>query len=178
MGACMSKTKQILLLRHAKSSWADPLSKDFLRPLNERGKKTAVVMGRLLTRLKLAPDLILCSGATRTRETYDGLGDAVNGVDVEYTDAIYEASVDRLMSVLQGVDDRYDQVMVIGHNPGLEGLTKRLSNGRGNEKALDRLEEKFPTGALAVLKAEIAHWRGLASASCCLEALFRPADMD
>jgi phosphohistidine phosphatase len=174
----MSKLKQILLLRHAKSSWADPLTRDYARTLNERGKNAAYVMGRLLDRLKLVPELILCSGAVRTRETYEGLGQFVQGIPVEFTDAIYEATVDRLLKVLQAVDEKYGVVMMIGHNPGMENLTKLLTCGAGNAKAQVRLEEKFPTGALAVLKPDSLTWTGLGQATCTLEAFFRPADQD
>ncbi len=174
----MSKTKQILLLRHAKSSWADPLTKDITRPLNERGRHAAQVMGRLLLDKDLSPQLILCSSAVRTRETYDGLGKAVDGIPVEYADAIYEASVDRLLKVLQAVDERRDSVMLIGHNPGMEGLTKLLCGGMGDAASMDLLEEKFPTGALAVLSGDAGAWTALGPATCRLEAFYRPADQD
>jgi len=174
----MSKLKQILLLRHAKSSWADPILGDSSRPLNERGKRAAVAMGRQLTRLDVVPQVVLCSSAKRTRETYEGLGASVQGVPVEFTDAIYEASVDRLLNVLRGADDSYDRVMMIGHNPGMEGLAKLLCDGQGNTKALARLAEKYPTGALAILETDSPSWDELGQGSCCLKAFMRPADSD
>ena len=178
MSASMSKSKQILLLRHAKSSWADPISGDFSRPLNDRGRRSATAMGRQLERLKLRPQMILCSSAKRTRETYDGLGASVDGVPVEYEDSIYEASVDQLLNVLRGVDDGYDSVMMIGHNPGMEEMAKLLCENHGNAKALERMAAKFPTGALAVLETDSPSWDELGQGSCQLKAFMRPVDSD
>jgi len=178
MGASMSKLKQILLLRHAKSSWGDPILGDFSRPLNERGKRAAVAMGRQLKRLKLIPQVILCSSAMRTRETYEGLGAAVEGIPVEFTEAIYEASVDQLLNALRGISDDYDRVLMIGHNPGMEGAAKLLCENQGNAKALERMAEKYPTGALAVLATDVPSWDELGQGSCRLEAFMRPVDTD
>ncbi len=174
----MSKLKQILLLRHAKSSWADPIAGDFSRPLSERGQCASVAMGRQLTRLDIVPQVILCSSAKRTRETYEGLGSAVEGVPVEFTDAIYEASVDRLLNVLRGADDSLNRIMMIGHNPGIATLAKLLCDGHGNEKALARIAEKYPTGALAVLETDSPSWDELGQGSCSLKAFMRPVDLD
>ena len=174
----MSNLRQILLLRHAKSSWADPGSHDFDRCLNERGLRAAGAMGRQLTRLGLRPELIVCSSARRTRETYQRLGVAVDGIPVQFLDDIYEASVECLLNVLRQVDDRVMRVMMIGHNPGLECLTQLLADGQGNAKALARVAHKYPTGALAMLSSPVGRWTLLGQGACQLDAFMRPVDED
>lgn len=64
---------QLALLRHAKSSWDQPQLDDFDRPLNERGRRAAPIMGHMLASLKFAPDVVLCSPAKRTRETLEAV---------------------------------------------------------------------------------------------------------
>ena len=174
----MSISRQILLLRHAKSSWADPGAHDYDRPLNERGLRAAGAMGRQFTRLGLEPQLILCSGAKRTRETYRRLGEAVAGVDVEFSDQIYEAPETRLLDILRHVDDSVRRVMMIGHNPGLEYLSRTLTTGQGNAKALARLDHKYPTGALAIISTQLDRWTLLGQGACQLDAFMRPVDDD
>ena len=174
----MSNKRQILLLRHAKSSWADPYADDYSRHLNERGRRAATAMGRQLVRLGLRPHLILCSSSTRTRETYKGLGESVEGIPVVFDDAIYEAAVTTLLEVLRQVDASYTHLMMIGHNPGMEHLVQLLANGQGNAKALARVAHKYQTGALAILNSDVDEWEKLGQGSCRLDGFMRPVDAD
>ena len=174
----MSKSRHILLLRHAKSSWADPISSDFTRPLNERGKRDAPVMGEKLRELGLPIQLILCSTAVRTQETYKGLGDVVENIPVSFEESIYEASVDNLLNVLRGVDDQITHVLMIGHNPGMQRLAQLLSDGQGDAKALTHMAHKFPTSALAILKTDVPSWDELGQGSCHLQDFTYPAGAD
>ena len=90
--------KTLLLLRHAKSSWADPGQPDFERPLNERGRQTAPVIGRFLVQRMLKPDTVVCSPAERARETAAlVLAAAELSPAVRYDARIYEASAPRLL---------------------------------------------------------------------------------
>lgn len=135
-------------------------------------------MGRQLIRMGLHPQVILCSSALRTRQTYEGLGAAVENIPVIFDDAIYEASVEVLLKTLRNVQNTYTHVMMIGHNPGMENLTKLLANGQGNAKALARVAQKYPTGALAILNSGIANWEQLGLGSCQLDGFMRPVDSD
>ena len=123
------------LLRHAKSSWADPGLDDYERPLAKRGAKAAPDTGKYLKRQKLRPDLILCSGAVRARATLDlvlaELGSPAP--EVRYDDALYRTSPTIMLGALQKIGTPYRHVMMIGHNPELHALSLELI-GDGRRK--------------------------------------------
>lgn len=168
--------KEIILLRHAKSSRDDPGTADFERPLARRGKEACEAVEAAFRRLALKPALVLASSARRTEETLRLIAPALPG---EYAVALekrlYLASAARLLERLQRIDDGVRSVLVIGHNPGLQRLALLLA-GRGNAAALERLRVKFPTAALARLKFPGAHWRALAAGSAELAAFWSPKD--
>lgn len=168
--------KTIYLLRHAKSSWGDAALADSDRPLNDRGKGAADAMAAFLAEAKIQPNLVLCSSAKRTRETLarilPGLGNKVPAVIEE---ALYHAEAGDLLRRLHGVDNSLASVMLIGHNPGLEDLARRLASG-GDADALARLAAKYPTGALAVLEADVTRWRDLEKDGARLRAFVCPQD--
>lgn len=169
--------RQLFLLRHAKSSWDDPGVDDFDRPLNNRGRRNARTLCAWLRRHQLRPALVLCSAARRTRETYGILEPALEGIPVSVEAELYEAAKHDLMERLRRLDDHLDSVLLIGHNPGLERLALALADGHGEAKPVARLEEKYPTGTLAVLQADIGPWAALQDGSCRLTAFVRPADL-
>lgn len=144
--------KQLLVLRHAKSSWKDESLRDFDRPLNKRGKKDAPRMGELLANLDLRPDLIITSAATRARLTAEAVADnsGYDG-DIEATRALYMAMPDDYVAVLNQVADLNSLVMVVGHNPGIEDFVHDLAGGW----------ERMPTAALAHIELEIETWKSL-----------------
>lgn len=157
--------KVLSLLRHAKSSWDEASLVDFERPLAPRGRKAAPLMGRHMREIGLAPDLVVCSTAVRTRETAKLALQALGRPDLRivYDDAIYEATVAVLTSRLRAVPDDVGHVLMIGHNPGLQSLALLLAGNRLPE-AYRTLAEKLPTGGLVVLHLDIAHWADLAAA--------------
>lgn len=169
----------LALLRHAKSSWAYPTLDDFDRPLNARGAAAAPVMGRAIAELGIAPDLILCSTSRRTRETLTGLLPLIGHTTVEFEDRLYLASAQDLIGRLQHVTHdehgRPSSVLVIGHNPGLHSCAVMLA-GKGDARALIRLQDRFPTGALAVINFEARAWRDIAAATGVLERFITPKD--
>lgn len=170
--------KRLYLLRHAKSSWDDPGQEDFQRPLNARGRKAARRMAAFLKERAIRPGMILCSAATRTRATHEILLPNLDGVPVSFEDGLYEASRSELLHRLQRLDGHLSSVMVIGHNPGLEKLTLTLAGGQGDAQALERMEMKYPTGALAVLETPVPHWPELDAGTCRLVEFIRPKDLD
>ena len=169
--------KRICLLRHAKSSWDDVTLDDFQRPLNARGRKAAKRMARFLAERAIRPNVVLCSAALR-RATYDILEPALQGVPVSFEDGLYEAGRGDLLHRLQRLDGHLDSVLLIGHNPGLEKLALALAGGRGKTVALERLEQKYPTGALCVLESAVPHWPELDAGTCRLAEFVRPRDLD
>ena len=170
--------KRIYLLRHAKSSWDDDALDDFQRPLNARGRKAAKRMARFLAERSIRPNMVLCSAALRTRGTYDILEPELQGVPVSFEDGLYEASRGDLLHRLQRLDGHLDSVLLIGHNPGLEKLALTLAGGHGDPVALERLEQKYPTGALTMLESAVPHWPELDAGTCRLAAFVRPKDLD
>jgi phosphohistidine phosphatase len=140
--------RTLYLLRHAKSSWDAPALPDDQRPLAPRGRRDGKRIAEHLRRQEIEPELVLCSSAARTRETLELLRPALGGATVLVENELYGASSDQLLARIRLVPDEVASVLVIGHNPGLHELALALA-AAGDE--LERLEEKFPTAALATL---------------------------
>jgi phosphohistidine phosphatase len=139
--------RTLYLLRHAKSSWAEPALPDRKRPLAPRGRRDAKRIAKHLVQLESQPELVLCSSAVRTRETLERLRVARGGGStVLLEDELYGASAEQLLERIRLVPEAIASVMLIGHNPGLQDLALLLAEDGVD---LDRLEEKFPTAALA-----------------------------
>ncbi|RUZ71152.1 histidine phosphatase family protein [Mesorhizobium sp. M7A.F.Ca.US.006.01.1.1] len=156
--------KQLLLLRHAKSSWDDPDLDDFDRPLAERGSRAARLMGRELAARGWLPDLALVSAALRTRDTWRLVAAELPVQPrIAFVKALYDASAADILSQIGQTDASSGCLLAIGHNPGLEDLARQLAGPGSDAKALARLEEKFPTAALARVVFE-GDWSGLSSA--------------
>jgi phosphohistidine phosphatase len=164
---------RLLLLRHAKSSWDDPSLADRDRPLAPRGHRAAERMADHLRSDVTHPDLVLCSPALRTRETLDRMSNAFGDAEVVVDDELYGAGEGELLERLRAVDDRFETVAVIGHNPGIHDLAIALA---GSGADLDRMEAKFPTGALAVLAFDRL-WRDVSPGGGLLEAFVTPKDL-
>jgi phosphohistidine phosphatase len=169
--------KTLYLLRHFKSSWKDKDLEDFDRPLGKRGRRAAELMAGYVARNGIVPTQILCSPSRRTRETLDRMLDSFGGaVPTRFEKGVYLADAPVLLRRLRRLGDTAS-VMIIGHNPGLETLAKSLA-GSGDEAARTRLASKFPTGALAVLSAEIENWRDLEAGCSRLDAFVCPRDLE
>jgi phosphohistidine phosphatase len=163
-------------LRHAKSSWNNAHLADHDRPLAPRGRRAADVMARHLAGVASPPALVLCSTALRARDTLEPLRDGLQpGTDVRIEGDLYGASAVELLARLRTVDEDTGAVLVVGHNPGLEDLARKLA-GAGDAALLARLEAKFPTGALATV-AFAGPWKDLGSGPTKLEAYVVPADL-
>jgi phosphohistidine phosphatase len=147
--------RQLLLLRHAKSSWDDPALSDHARPLNARGRRAASAMAQAMRELGLAPDIVLVSSARRTLQTLESLTPFDDPALIEPMDALYLAPWRGMLAAIQEVPETARSLLVIGHNPGLHELAMALAGidegigamGRGSATAR-RLSEGYPTGAL------------------------------
>ncbi len=121
--------KQVFLIRHAKSSWANPMQSDFDRPLNERGEEDAPMMGKRLKEKKIYPDLIIASAAKRTRQTAKRIAKAI-GYDKEKIDLqprIYHCESEMYRQVISSIGEEVATAFIIGHNPGITGFVNSLS---------------------------------------------------
>jgi phosphohistidine phosphatase len=165
--------KTLYLLRHAKSSWDAPGLDDHDRPLAPRGVKAARVVASEIGRRRISVDLVLCSSATRARQTLEAVvPDLAEPLDIRIGPELYASGAGDLLGRLRDVDEETLTVLVIGHNPALEELTELLA-GDGEPQALERLRDRFPTGALATLTTGRA-WRDLGQGTAYLESLFLP----
>lgn len=157
--------KRLLILRHAKSSWKDAELADFDRPLNERGLQAAPFMGRYAAEHGYLPEAVVSSPARRASETAElmksGGGPFAN---VSFDDRIYEASPGTLLQVISEIDDTLGSVLIVGHNPGIEGLIRQLT-GR---------IEPMPTASLAVIDLDVDSWSGAAPGTGRLVTVVRP----
>ena len=159
--------KRIYLLRHAKSSWDDPALGDFERPLNGRGRKAAPRIGKLLRKRDWTPDLVLCSTAARAAETWELVGAELKAQpQVKLLKTLYLATPGQMLRALRRSPREAAGLLLVGHNPGIEGLAAQLAGPESKNKPLGRLREKFPTAALAVLEFDGEDWSALAAGSC------------
>jgi len=169
----------LFLLRHAKASQSSPDGDDRSRPLNERGQGAAAVMGRHMRDHGFHPDRVLCSPAARTRETLQILSAAAGWTDADparsFHDSLYLAAPSEIVDLLQQLNKSCAAALVVGHNPGLHDLAITLAGPQGED--YQRLLEKYPTGALAVLTAPSTTWKQVGTARMALKHYAVPRDL-
>lgn len=174
--------KTLYLLRHAKSSWGRPETPDHERPLNERGRKAGKAMGRHLRHLAAPPELVLASTARRVSETLAALKlEKLANISVMREKKLYLAPPDRLLSVLLSTSDDINNLLIIGHNPGIHTFALQLSGEVVDEAgydARDRLKAKYPTAALAMIQfPAVQFWRDIKAGSGRLISFTTPKDL-
>lgn len=146
-------TLTLLLIRHAKSSWANTGQDDHARPLNARGRGDAPRVGTWLAARGHLPDLVLCSDAARTRETLALILPALpRAPQVSFRAALYHAAPQTMLDVLHGVSG--DCVAMIGHNPGIGALAAGLLAIAPDHPRFS----DYPTAATAVIGFEVSAW--------------------
>jgi phosphohistidine phosphatase len=142
--------KKLFLIRHAKSDWSNHHLEDFDRPLNDRGKKNAAMMGKILKTKKIYPDLIISSPAYRARETTKRIVKKLNYYDeVMYNEHLYEATLGAILEIMNFIEDEYDDVFIIGHNPSLNMLGFYLVD----------FNENLPTCGVLQIHFDCDTWR-------------------
>lgn len=145
-------TKQLLLMRHAKSDWPPEISSDHDRPLNGRGRKAAAQMARWIEEQHLLPDLVLCSSARRTQETVERMLEVWSTQPpVHATDSLYLAAATNVFNVIRSDAMDSDRLLLIGHNPGMGDLVGHLCGQFTG----------FPTAALAIVEFAVDSWGDL-----------------
>ena len=169
--------KRLTLLRHAKSSWDDPVQRDFDRPLNQKGLRAARTMGDYAKREGLAWDHAVASPAVRCIETLDGFWSGYGRtLKPAWERRIYLASCMTLLDVINEAPEEAETLLMCGHNPGLEDLVLMLVPDDG-EALRDTLEAKYPTGSLAVMEFD-GPWADLSARTAKLTRFVRPRDLD
>lgn len=168
--------KTLTLLRHAKSSWDDPVKRDFDRPLNPRGRRAARTVGREMRSLGLAFDRAVASPARRVVETIEEVALSFGPLDPDYDERIYLAPLGTLMDVVHETSDAIARLLLVGHNPGLEELALFLAGREGPLRA--EVEVKYPTGTLAEIRFSAEHWRDVAEGEGTIVRFIRPRDLD
>jgi phosphohistidine phosphatase len=163
----------LYLFRHAKSAWDDPSLADVDRPLAPRGERAAPAMAAYMKAQGLHPDLVLCSAARRTHDTWALMAGTLGQPRTTYLDEVYEAEASALAAAIRRAPAGARRLMLIGHNPGLEDLALSLI-ASGDRDARKALAEKFPTAALAVIEFDIESWRDLAPATGRLTLFMTP----
>jgi phosphohistidine phosphatase len=161
--------RTLYLLRHAKSSWKDESIPDFDRPLKKRGREAAEGVGKTLAGERLSSPVLISSPALRTRETTEIVLKTSNlNADVSYDERIYEADLSRLLRVLADVAAAEMELIVVGHNPGMQYLVEFLTGS----------EQRMPTAALAKISLETAAWDSVGRGEGKLEWLITPDDFE
>lgn len=150
--------RRLVMIRHAKSSWANPLQSDFERPLNDRGEHDAPMMGERLKKLNIVPDLIIASPAKRAKQTAKKVAAAM-GYDeskIQWVDKLYHCIPQVFEEVLYEIDDSINTVFVVAHNPGITQFVNELSA----EFSIDNM----PTCGMVGAEVELDHWEMFPSA--------------
>ena len=171
--------RQLLLLRHAKSSWDERDTPDHDRPLNRRGQQAAAAMRTAMEGLGLAPDVVLVSTSRRTLQTLEALEPWADTPLVDRLAGLYLAPAPAILQAIQEVGAMARSVMVVGHNPGLHDLAMLLVGAQGasfDNPDIRKLAEGFPSCALAEFNI-IGPWRELNEGGGRLTRFLCPRDL-
>jgi phosphohistidine phosphatase len=163
--------KYLLLMRHAKSSWAEAGQPDFDRPLNDRGLRDAPEMGKRIAAHKFQPELMMASPAKRTTKTAKEVAKQIGYKEslIEFERVMYDAHTDEIIYLLRNLDDELKRVMMVGHNPTFTGLVGILTQS---------LIENMPTAGVALISFDISSWHQVAPRTGKLEWFDFPKNGD
>lgn len=167
--------KRLYLLRHAQAM-SSSASGDRGRKLSPQGLADAEALGRMMARKNYRPDIVLCSPATRTTETWEQAALALGPVKTLQPAALYNASRDVFLEELEGLGDTVFSALIVAHNPGIHDFAARLSSEDSASSLMARLMEGFRPATLAVLDCPIQSWLDLADEQNRLIDLQDPMD--
>lgn len=159
--------RRLILIRHAKAS-EDDAGGDHTRTLAPRGREDAAALGVWLGEQNAWPDMVMCSTATRTRET---LASFNRNLPTLLRDKLYLASANDMLAQIRNCDDAVTTLAVVGHNPGVHGLLALLVSDYAHDADAERVAMKFPTAACAILTLDLASWADLEQQTARLEQL-------
>lgn len=146
-------TLYLVLIRHAKSSWTDPLQDDHERPLDARGRDAADRIGRWLAATPYQPDIALVSSARRTNESWARISAALPApVRMRSLAPLYHAAPDTMLRALRSATGAV--VAMVGHNPGIAEFAARIVASPPAHPGFAR----YPTGATLVAGFGAESW--------------------
>lgn len=150
--------KTLILIRHAKSSWADPGQNDFDRPLNERGRKDAPEMAARLYKRTPHIDLFLSSTAKRARKTAAFFAEAYGKTveDIQLVPSLYMAGIPEFLEQVKALPDTVQTVALFSHNYGITAFANTLSSVR---------VDNMPTCSFYAVELECSHWKDIETAT-------------
>ena len=161
--------KNLFLLRHAKSTWDNAALGDFDRPLSKRGISNAIQLSEYIQKHSISFDLVLSSPSERTQSTLDLVMSSLDPIpSSNLKECIYHASASSLIQLITEQDDEINNLLIIGHNPGLHILTETLTN----ESIM-----KFPTCAFAKI-TNFNHWKDVDAGILTLESVITPKELN
>jgi phosphohistidine phosphatase len=170
----VAEPRRIVLFRHAKADW--PQVADHERPLADRGRKDAAVAGRKLADTGIPFGLALCSTATRTRETWKlAVQELPQRPKTVYEERIYEASPGELIALLNETPDDIQNVVLVGHNPGVQALSGILADESESETRTKLTSLGFPAAAFAILTFT-GSWKALEPGTATLLDFWAPTE--
>ena len=171
--------KRLFLLRHAKAAPADGGTADFGRTLMLSGMQEGALMARYIGKRGYRIDLVLCSASARTAQTAELVLRQVSA-RIVYRDNLYMADAPRLIAAVRGAPPAIANLMIVGHNRGIEDCAAALAQGpvrRAGQARHEAGEERFSPCTLAVLDFAVGRWRDVREASGALTDFVRPKDL-
>jgi len=156
-------------MRHAKSSWDDSSLRDFDRPLNQRGRRDAPVMGQYLDKLGLSPDFIISSPALRAKQTVQYIKEIFKLSEdaLQWNDDLYYKGCETYLETIRNAPERINTLLIAGHNPSVEEVIAHLSG-----KKLD-----ITTANIACFESGAETWGSVTAESSEFKWLIRPKDI-
>ena len=157
-------SKKLILIRHAKSYWGKKgrsfyTGDDHERPLNDRGYKNAKSMYNYFNENKINADFIFSSSARRALETmFYFKNKNITKSGYKICKDLYTFNYNELAEFIKNIDNKYKNVIIISHNPGIQDFCLKYTNNKVNDKNLIQLKSKFPTCAVAVLLSNETDW--------------------
>ncbi|WP_103664053.1 SixA phosphatase family protein [Gracilimonas amylolytica] len=162
--------KQILLLRHAKSSWSEPGLSDFERPLAERGLNDAPRMGQFVREIGYQPAVIYSSPAKRAVQTTKLFSESAEMSEdqIQWNEDLYYGSMKDYIEQIQAASDEHERLMMVGHNPIIENTAGLLA---GSEH---KIAVRMPTAALVCLESFANSWGEVMQGTCQIKWMMIP----
>src|ERR1700722_4455071 len=175
----MTNMPPLILLRHAKAAAAPAGGSDHDRPLTDSGNAAAANIGRAMRQAGLAPDVVLVSPALRTQQTFAALEAAgvwAEWPNVEPLPALYMASPQQMRDILRDLPETVRSAMIIGHNPGLHELARKLAGSAAQRPEHARLAEGYPTATLTEFLVATP-WRQIGANAANLQRFLAAKDL-
>ena len=170
--------KRLLLMRHGQAGWDSDEENDFDRFLTPQGQTDCKTIGGWMDAQTIVPNIALVSQACRASQTWDILSKYIpTGVTVQLLEELYLASPGALLSKIEKLDDDIQTAMILGHNPGLESLTRLMSGPGSDEDAAENLCLGMPPAGLAVIVLNGNSWRTMSALGGQLSQFIRPRDI-